>query len=136
MSTRKLQRCRAISTFQTIFLLFSLMIGLINACEDPTTLTAPESPANYFYNIGSGDYEWQIPFWIQGFGCTFIETLTISPSSLPSWINFNPNSRIVTVSTTDTSLHGTVETFIVTATVNDSGSTSNNDYSFQITLFD
>ena len=40
----------------------------------------------------------------------------------------------MTISTSDTTLHSTSTTFTVTSTVNDNSNTSNNSYTFQISL--
>ena len=99
-----------------------------NPCPS-TTLTAPTSPAPYTFDIGGTDYNWTIGTWTQEPGCSFTETLTFSPD-LASYPWISVSTRTVTISTSDTSLHGISITFTVTSTLDDSDATNNNGYSF------
>ena len=85
-----------------------------NALCTSTTLTAPSSPSTYTFNIGGSDYSWTIGAWTQDAGCSFTETLSFAPD-LANYTWISVNGRIVSISTSDTALHGTSETFTVTS---------------------
>ena len=86
-----------------LILVFSRIVS--STCVDPTTLTAPLSPAAYTYDIGDPDYVFNIPNWTQGAGCTFNENLSISPS-LSSFDYISRMVRTITVSTSHVNRHG------------------------------
>ena len=54
----------------------------------------------------------------------------MSPSA--AWISIS--GRVITVTSTDTALHNTSTSFTVTSTIDDTGPTNNNSYTFTITL--
>lgn len=123
------------SIFLPLLLVQMTLLQVASAvCTDPTTLTAPTAPSTYTYTIGGGPYSWTVPAYTQGVDCAYTETLTMTPSA--SWISIVSATRVIKVTSTDTSLHNTSTTFTVVSTINDnSGNTiTNNQYSFTITL--
>ena len=123
---------RALALFTALLAASQLLIPVAHACANPTTLSAPSAPSSYTYSIGQGPYSWTVPAWTQSSGCSYTETLTMTPSA--SWISIDSSSRVIKVLTTDVSLHGTSTTFTVTSTVNDNSNTNNNGYSFTVAL--
>jgi len=113
---------------------YVITVNLINPCA---TYTAPSSPADYTYKIGTGPYKWTIPAWTKGdsVGCTYSETLTMSPSN-NAWATLS--GRDVTIVTGDKTLDSaTAVTFTITSTLtSDPFGGSNNSYTFKITLSD
>lgn len=124
----KTRRCTALA-----LMLILQMTRTQAVCTNPTTLTAPANPSVTSYQIGTTAVTWNVPAYTQGLDCTFTETLTLtrSPTSA-TWVTLT--GRTIQISTTDTSLHGTVGTFTVTSAVDDSAGTSNSSYTFTITL--
>ena len=101
--------------------------------NNPCILTAPANPSTLDYAIGDGPESWQLASYISDTtNCKATETLTMSPSA--NWISIDSLTRTITVLTTDTSLSETSKTFTVTSTLNNSGVSSNSDYTFTIKL--
>ena len=97
--------------------------------NNPCVLTAPSNPASYTYYVDNGTtgaartYSWTVAAYKPS-ECTYIETLSISPSNL-SWITLS--SRTISVMTTDISFVGTT-TFTVTSTLSNTSSSTNSSY--------
>ena len=77
----------------------------ISAACDITSFAPPSSPtAPLEYDINGTDLTLTIPSWTGS--CDYTETLTFSPNlDSYSWISIA--GRIVTISASDSSLHGT-----------------------------
>ena len=97
--------------------------------NNPCVLTAPSNPASYTYYVDNGTTgaartnSWTVAAYKPS-ECTYIETLSISPSNL-SWITLS--SRTISVMTTDISFVGTT-TFTVTSTLSNTSSSTNSSY--------
>ena len=98
----------------------------------PSSFTNP-SASDLTYNINTGSSTFTIPAYTQNNGCTYTETLTISPNNI-SWLSLS--GRTVSITETNTASHGTSQQFTVTSTLNDGAATSNSNYVFTVTLSD
>lgn len=64
---------------------YTFTVNFSNPCA---TFTAPSSPADYEYKIGTGPYSFDIAAWTKGDSdCSYSEALTMSPSH--SWISLS-----------------------------------------------
>lgn len=106
---------------------YSFAIRLDNPCAG---MTAP-SVSDVTYQLGNGAETWTIADWTKDAACTWTETLTISPSNI-AWMSLS--SRTISISETNTSLHGNSQAFTVTSTLDDGATTSDNSYTFTVTL--
>jgi hypothetical protein len=71
-------------------------------------LTATTSPASKTYYIDNGAYSWTVPSFIPATGCTYTETLTLSPTPASlSTFGISISGRTITVLNTNAAMHGT-----------------------------
>ena len=96
---------------QLSFLQLVLMRLTAAAC----TMTPPNSPADYTYNIGTGAYTFTITDWTLDVDCDNTSQ-TIAITSTPETFVTLPD-RTVSVTTIDKSLDGSTYDFTVTATL-------------------
>ena len=94
-------------------------------------MTAPQS-ISVEYQIGTGPFSWEVPFWEKDENCNFDENLSLAPND-KSWLRFE--ERRITILTADLELEtDTPIVFTVTTTLNDSVGTSDSGFQFSITL--
>ena len=108
---------------------YTFTVAFSNPCA---SYTAPASPADRNYNIGTGAVTFDIGAWTKGDNdCSYSDTLAISPSHASTTLS----TRTVTINSADTGLVDTSQTFTVTSTLtNDPFSGSNNGYTFKVTF--
>ena len=77
---------------------YTFTIEFSNPCA---SFTAPSSPATRTYNIGTGSDTFNIAAWTKGDAdCTYTEALSFTPSHA----SISLSGRVVTISSSDTSL--------------------------------
>ena len=88
--------------------------------SNPCVLTATTSPSSYTYYIDNGAYSWTVPAFIPASGCTYTETLTLSPTPASlSTFGISISGRTITILNTNAAMHGTTQLFTLTSTLND-----------------
>ena len=106
---------------------YTFTVAFSNPCS---SYTAPSSPADRNYNIGTGAVTFDVGAWTKGDSdCSYSDTLAVSPSHASTSIS----TRTVTINSADTSLANTSKTFTVTSTLtNDPFNGSDNGYTFKV----